>query len=179
VDGRVVHLTMDQTCPNMLHSLHSRHVWMHGHVLVWFPAGKAPASRSPTMSSRCHPLRGCEGEGEWKLAPRARAATAPRARFEALTSDRSPSTRDSPATPPRASRRRGLPLSPANGGQMARAPTPFTRASQRPLLVSPSLAHFLHLVNRAAKFFPSRLGLWARLVSGSCPGSGKMLGDGA
>jgi len=62
---------------------------------------------------------------------------------------------------------------------MARAPTPFTRASQRPLLVSPSLAHFLHLVNRAAKFFPSRLGLWARLVSGSCPGRGKMLGDGA
>ena len=129
--------TMDQTCPNMLHNPHSRHVWMHRHVLIWFPAGKAPASRSPTMSSRCHPLRGCEGEGEWKLAPRARAATAPRARFEALTSDRNPSTGDSPATPPRASRRRGLPL-------------PCQRTSKGPRPDAHLLARsFLHLVNRA------------------------------
>ena len=72
----------------MLHNLHSRHVWMHRHVLIWFPAGKAPASRSPTVSSGCHPLRLCEGEGGME----ARARPGPRARFEALTSDRNPSS---------------------------------------------------------------------------------------
>ena len=139
----------------MLHSLHSRHVWMHGHVLVWFPAGKASASRSPTMSRRCHPLRGCEGEGEWKLAPRARAATAPRARFEALTSDRNPSSTTTRQPLRRAPPGAEVSLYPANGRQKARAPTPIY-----------SLAH-------SSTWSTAPLA-W---VCGSCPG--KMLGDGA
>ena len=124
---------------------------MHRHVLIWFPAGKAPASRSPTVSSGCHPLRLCEGEGGME----ARARPGPRARFEALTSDRNPSSTTTRQPLRRAPPGAEVSLSPANGRQKARAPTPIY-----------SLAH-------SSTWSTAPLA-W---VCGSCPG--KMLGDGA
>ena len=97
------------------------------------------------------PLRLCEGEGGME----ARARPGPRARFEALTSDRNPSSTTTRQPLRRAPPGAEVSLSPANGRQKARAPTPIY-----------SLAH-------SSTWSTAPLA-W---VCGSCPG--KMLGDGA